>query len=485
MAIAAVSRAADQAAHLRLLAEARGAAAWTEASLIDQAVARADAERATLAAAKLERTVIYAVARAEFDSAGAGSVGEAAYEAAIRAAAVSRIPVLLRAAGTPVSTRALAARARHAAPTVGASPLAVAALAMAGGTSGDLVHPSAFCGAVVDAGDDCFVVTDGGNLTGGRARHRGSLLRAAGLPVPVPLFTQAEREVRVARRAAVIRERRAKRVDMVGLRALLLHLGVESQAVLAEVHGDEWRPHRWAHWIFPCSAAVEEEPASCLTLRTADAFVQADSFAWREVVERIVGKAESTAGGLHAYFSPFALARIDCFVSTLSQVKRRPVWLLRLLQRLRRLRTMLVSDLALGPMPRALSRPSKRGRAGLRRALFLSTEAFRLGSLDVGGGGSPVVSVSGAGSVVVEGVAPLRVGSGAAVVQGGVSPSSPLVVAATSSRPVRREGLSTSVPKRAPYLARRPGNSAIGALLARGAALQLPAVLARAGSGLV
>ena len=87
-------------------------------------------------------------------------------------------------------------------------------------------------------------------MTGGRARHRGSLLRAAGLPVPVPLFTQAEREERVARRAAVIRERRAKRSDMVGLRALLLHLGVESQAVLAEVHGDEWRPHRWAHGSF-------------------------------------------------------------------------------------------------------------------------------------------------------------------------------------------------------------------------------------------
>ena len=162
----AVSRAADQAAHLRLLAEARGAAAWVETSLIDQAVARADAERAILAAAKLERTVIYAVARAEFDSAGAGSLGEATYEAAIRAAAESRIPVLLRSAGTPVSTRALAARARHVAPTAGASPLAVAAHAMAGGSTGELMHPTAFCGAVVDAGDSGFVVTDGGNLTG-------------------------------------------------------------------------------------------------------------------------------------------------------------------------------------------------------------------------------------------------------------------------------------------------------------------------------
>ena len=337
-------------------------------------------------------------------------------------------------------------------------------------------------------GDSGFVVTDGGNLTGGRARHRGSLLRAAGLPVPVPLFTQAEREVRVARRAAVIRERRAKRLDMVGMRALLLHLGVESHAVLAEVHGDEWRPHRWAHWIFPCSAAVEEEPASFLTLRTADAFVQADSFAWREVVERIVGKAESTVGGLHAYFSPFALARVDCFVSTLSQVRRRPAWLLRLLQRLRRLRAMLPTDLALGPMPRAISRPSKRGRAGLLRALFLSTEAFRTGTLDGGGGGSPVVSGLGVGllSPAVAGVVPLRVSCDAAPAPalGGDSLGALLVVAATSSRPVRREGLSTSVPKRAPYLARRPGNSAIGALLARGAALQLPAALSRPGFGL-
>ena len=127
---------------------------------------------------------------------------------------------------------------------------------------------------------------------------------------------------------------------MVGLRALLLHLGVESHAVLAEVHGDEWQPHRWSHLIFSCSAAAEEEPASFLTLRTADAFVEADSFAWRKVVERIVGKAESTVGGLHAFFSPFALALVDCFVSTLPQVRRRPVWLLRLLQRLRRLRSM-------------------------------------------------------------------------------------------------------------------------------------------------
>ena len=156
MALAAVSRAADQAAHLRLLAEARGAAAWVEASLTDQAVARADAERAILAAAKLERTVIYAVARAEFDSAGAGSLGEAAYEAAIRAAAVLRSPVLLRSAGTPVSTRVLASRARHAAPTAGASPLAVAAHAMAGASAGELRHPTGFCGAVVDMGDSGF-----------------------------------------------------------------------------------------------------------------------------------------------------------------------------------------------------------------------------------------------------------------------------------------------------------------------------------------
>ena len=92
---------------------------------------------------------------------------------------------------------------------------------------------------------------------------------------------------------------------------------------------------------------------------------------------------------------------------------------------------------------------------------------------------------TGGGSFDGEGVVPLRASTGAALVLGGVSPGLPLVVAATSSRPVQREGLSTPVPKRAPYLARRPGNSAIGALLARGAALQLPAVLVRAGNGLV
>ena len=89
-------------------------------------------------------------------------------------------------------------------------------------------------------------------------------------------------------------------------------------------------------------------------------------------------------------------------------------------------------------------------------------------------------------SADVAGIAPLRVGDDAAPAsaRGGASPGAPLVVAATSSCSARREGLSTPVPKRAPYLARRPGNSAIGALLARGAALPLPAVLARSGLGL-
>jgi len=477
-ASAAVARAVDQVAHLRLLAEARGAAAWAESALIDRAVARADAERAVLAAAKLERTVIYAVARAEFESAGAGSLGEAAFELAVRNVAASRIPDGIRAAGSPMSVRALSARIRSApSPAAGGSSSALASQVSSGAIDGGV----AFCGAVVLDGDFDAGVPDGGNLTGGRARHRGALLRAAGLPVPVPLFSQEEREARVARRAVVVRERRAKRSDMVGLRALLHHLGSESQTVLAEVHGDEWRPHRWAHWIFPCSALVAEEPVSFLTLRTADAFVESDSFAWREVVERIVGKAESTAGGLHAFFVPFMLARIDCFVSTLSQVRRRPVWLVRLLQRLRRLRALMPGDLAVGPLSRPVSRPSKRGRAGMRRALLLSMADLRSGGVPVAadalGGAVPgVVREDGVGSV----------GSRAlARAMSPVSPAPPVpvaaaVLAASAAGPAagaRVSGVPTRVPKQAPYLKRRSGNAVIEKLLARGAALVLPKLL--------
>jgi len=470
-ASAAVARAVDQLAHLRLLAEARGAAAWTESALIDRAVARADAERAVLAAAKLERTVIYAVARAEFDSAGAGSLGEAAFESAVRKVAVSRIPDGIKAAGSPISVRALSARIRTAEPT-GAGNVSALASQVSHGSHGGGV---AFCGAVL--GEAAFEtgVPDGGNLTGGRARHRGALLRAANLPVPIPLFSQEEREARVARRAVVIRERRAKRGDMIGLRALLHHLGAESQVVLGEVHGDDWRPHRWAHWIFPCSAMVAEVPASFLTLRTADAFVEADSFAWREVVERIVGKAESTVGGLHAFFAPFVLARIDCFVSTLSQVRRRPVWLLRLLQRLRRLRGMMPGDLAVGPLSRPVSRPSKRGRAGMRQALLLSMANLH-------GGGSAVApgAVAGAVPLVVPEDGLGSMGSRSAVVSP-VSSVRPVLVAATVSAgpdvTVRVSGVPTRVPKQAPYLRRRPGNASIEKLLARGAALRLPDLL--------
>jgi hypothetical protein len=146
-------------------------------------------------------------------------------------------------------------------------------------------------------------------------------------------------------------------------RALLLHLEEQSLGILAEVHGDGWQCHRWVHWIFPCGVSAETDagPSSAITHRSVRMFLEADSYAWREVVERIVGRAEATNGGINGLFPPVMLARIDSFVSIFALASKRPEWLVRVLARIRRLRNLPEGVLVPGPMVRA-SRPSRRQR---------------------------------------------------------------------------------------------------------------------------
>ena len=89
--------------------------------------------------------------------------------------------------------------------------------------------------------------------------------------------------------------RKARRRDLILMHALLLHLEDSSQAVIAELHSDKWHPHAWFHWIFPTNVCAVGEigEASAITHRTVVDFVLQDTFAWREALERIVGKAEA------------------------------------------------------------------------------------------------------------------------------------------------------------------------------------------------
>ncbi len=85
--------------------------------------------------------------RAEFDSAGAGSLGEAAYEAAIGAAAVSRIPDSMQAAYSGLDSGAGLAGTSSSSGG-GRFALAIAARAMAASAVGEPAPTAAFCAAV-------------------------------------------------------------------------------------------------------------------------------------------------------------------------------------------------------------------------------------------------------------------------------------------------------------------------------------------------
>ena len=124
------------------------------------------------------------------------------------------------------------------------------------GQSGELCRACgepAFCGAVVRVPrTDMAMVPYTGSLTGGRALSRARLLRQLGYkPSAPPTISDEDRLIKVAHRAAVVSEKRLRRGDMVRARNLLLALEEESSAILEEVHGDEWHPHRRIHLIFP------------------------------------------------------------------------------------------------------------------------------------------------------------------------------------------------------------------------------------------
>jgi hypothetical protein len=105
---------------------------------------------------------------------------------------------------------------------------------------------------------------------------------------------------------------------------------------MAELHPDKWYPLVW----FPTNdcAVGEIGEASAITHRTVVDFVLQGTFAWREALERIVGKAEGAVGGLLGLFPQIYKARIDCFIGIFAEAPKRAGWLFVILERLRRLR---------------------------------------------------------------------------------------------------------------------------------------------------
>ena len=81
------------------------------------------------------------------------------------------------------------------------------------------------------------------------------------------------------------------------LRLLLGCLVREAPFVLAEVNGENWVPARWMHWVFPCDIGDSYGLEHRVTLLSADAFLDANPTWWREILERIVGRAERTVAG--------------------------------------------------------------------------------------------------------------------------------------------------------------------------------------------
>ena len=285
--------------------------------------------------------------------------------------------------------------------------------------------------------------------TGGRARLRARLQRDLGAP-PSPALDDLSPEallIRVAHRVEVVRLRRLRRADLVLMRALLLRWESDSGDLAAEVHSERWFPHKWVHWVFPHATSDPQEhgPATAVSFRTVADFVSADTFGWREVLQRVVGKAEVTPGGLGSLFPPDMLGRIDTFVSTFAEAHARHAWLHLVLNRIRRLRAWQ-GPLAPGPIS-AVSRLSRKARLlGKERAALLNLERLRrfgreeLGTslTGVDGGLAPISEAS---------VCPPRVGT--SLLSTGLS---------VAPRP------HVSKPW-APYLRRRPGNALIHGLL--------------------
>ncbi len=253
------------------------------------------------------------------------------------------------------------------------------------------VSPALLCGDCGDAVVAAVLVKtpkvgmlmlppSGVKRTGGRARLRARILRDLGAPPPPDLDDLSPEAllIRVARREEVIRLRRLRRADLVLMRALLLRWEADSGELAAEVHSERWFPHKWAHWVFPHATSDPQElgQPTAVSFRTVADFVAADTFGWREVLQRVVGKAEVTPGGLTSLFPPTSLGRINTFVSTFAEAHPRHAWLHTILNRLRRLRAWQ-GPLAPGPMS-AVSCPSRKARmVSKEKALALNLERLR------------------------------------------------------------------------------------------------------------
>jgi hypothetical protein len=253
------------------------------------------------------------------------------------------------------------------------------------------VSPALLCGDCGDAVVAAVLVKSpkvgmvmlppsGVKRTGGRARLRARILRDLGAPPPPDLDDLSPEAllIRVARREEVIRLRRVRRADLVLMRALLLRWEADSGELAAEVHSERWFPHKWAHWVFPHATSDPQElgQPTAVSFRTVADFVAADTFGWREVLQRVIGKAEVTPGGLSSLFPPTSLGRIDTFVSTFAEAHPRHAWLHTILNRLRRLRAWQ-GPLAPGPMS-VVSRPSRKARlVSKEKAMALNLERLR------------------------------------------------------------------------------------------------------------
>jgi len=178
-----------------------------------------------------------------------------------------------------------------------------------------------------------------------------------------PDLSQAERERRRAETASFTAIRAARKLDMLCLKRLLTRLQAETEFILREVHGDDWDPERWYRWVFPCPTADGIGGDMRVTHLTAAAFLDADVWWWREILERIVGMAEHTKAGICALFTPTQLLRVDAFAMLFAAVPRRKGWFIRLIQRLRVLRDLGMTATASGPSPPDEHHAGKRLRA--------------------------------------------------------------------------------------------------------------------------
>ena len=219
-----------------------------------------------------------------------------------------------------------------------------------------------------------MVVTDGSNLTGGKAKRREQQIRRdGGVVPPPPVFDDVARQIRIDERAGVIAAKRLRRCDRLASTRLLDRLLLEAPSVLVEVHGTGWSPKRWVPFIFPSSLHYDPEALSSgyLTPAMVWSYVQYAPPTWRDILERIAGLADATPLGLRGLFDADCLAHIDAFGALFAPVPKRPPWLVAVVQRLRALRSELPVSVE-GGSP---SRPSQSLRGLLRHGPQLAPDA--------------------------------------------------------------------------------------------------------------